>query len=795
MSDQGEHVFELPLFENLIIFAIIFSLASVVALWVSHYYARPGLSWVVRITVVLSYLFAFMALYVTSLDVTGSYHVELKPIWTTYYVLVSVGCWIIVPFQQAYHDNGGFTFKDKAIHSLKDEGGFYAAVLAVATIILGYIWLSTDLTVTDLWGLVLALANTYGFSLLTFFFGAGLVNLPLSVWKRANRDSGVVFNLYKLGKLNEKMQVEQDRLQQTNAYIDLLSNNCPTEFAPLLEIIRSKLPPPTAYEFAFIGVSTGIEAHGKLEKIQKLAFSDLKRKQFIALHYIVINHRRSLAILQSEWQDSIERYLYLEQMTTLKHSYPRSRDLPSDSFIQPGQATYSNFPGSFMWTLPCCCGEKNDLANTTTMFSQEQAGGTNLNDLSIKITSPHHNNVRDVELSEFSSSSTPIAGAAAASSSSMTFARGYSTDAINASTMEANNDIFDDMTSRNHTLSTVGMKYKEPTSARFTSWLFRKPPTLTPGTMYYRLTWIWYKFVVYFQPLALRFISLILCALSAVFMWSEIAIVISHKLSPMYYLTHLNVSPTALVILRILPLFYIAACVYYSIFHVNLGWWFHMQPRHRTSEHSMLASCAFLLRTIITTTYNYYQMCHIEGTAFLAFTGPMNVIPILGQSFSYVMPLFVALFAVLTIVNCWAWFLKLLGVPHFMFSMRSAESDQYVADGRLLIDRDQRRKGGEGVGYFRSRDIDGQKLKTQREERKKALGQEYVPKPKRESQALKAIQEREEREKQEQEQQQQQQISQNGSQGQQGNWNSKPMPNKYTKYHSQNQPKVSLDDF
>jgi hypothetical protein len=140
-----------------------------------------------------------------------------------------------------------------------------------------------------------------------------------------------------------------------------------------------------------------------------------------------------------------------------------------------------------------------------------------------------------------------------------------------------------------------------------------------------------------------------------------------------------------------------------------------------------------------------------------------------------------------------------------MFSMRSAESEQFVADGRLLIDRNQRHNRGERVEHFRSREIEGNKLKKAREERKKAAGEEYVPKPKRESQALKAIREREEREKQEQAEAQAawaaQQKAQAQSQSQSqpspntSNWNSKPMPNKYSKYHSQGQPKVNLDDF
>lgn len=526
-------IYHLPLSTNIIIFVITLFISTVVALWVCHYYARKGLSTVTRVTCVLSYITAFMALYVTFLDVTGGYHSELKPIWKAYYIFVSVGCWGIVPFQQAYHDNGGFTFLDKAKHSLKDEGIYYSVVFLIAAAILLYIKITTELTMSDVSALGMSLANTFGFMLLTFFFGSGLVNLPLAIWGRANRENGLHFCLYKLGKLNDKMQIEQDRLQQTNQYIELLSQNCPAQFTPLLDIIRSKLPPPTSYEFAFIGSSTGTEDHGPLEKLQKLAFSDLKRKQFISLHYIVINHRRSLAMFQSEWKDTTERYLYLNQLALIRQQYPTMKSLPSNSFIAPGATTYSNFPGSFMYKLPCCCGEREDNSTTSSIFAEDAVSseGSNLDDLTLAMSSPQ----------ALPSGRAPSANSSPASSSptlhpdivvrtQSMLNSNYENNT--ASTMDANNDIFDDMASR-HTsnLQSIGLKYQvQKNQARFASWLFRKQPDLVPGTMYYRFTWLWYKFVVYLQPWALRILALLLGILSAIFLWSELSIVISAKL-------------------------------------------------------------------------------------------------------------------------------------------------------------------------------------------------------------------------------------------------------------------------
>lgn len=816
----SDPVYDLPLATNIAIFLTSLALSTVVALWLSHYYARKGLSTVARLTVIISYITAFMALFVTFMDVTGGYHSELKPIWKMYYIFVSVGCWGIVPLQQAYHDNGGFTFVDKAKSALKDEGIYYGIVLSVASVLLLYIVITTDLTSGDITALVLALANTFGFILLTLFFGSGLVNLPLAIWNRSNRESGLHFCLYKLGKLNDKMQSEQDKLQQTNQYIELLAQNCPTQFTPLLDIIRSKLPPPTSYEFAFIGSSTGTEAHGPLEKLQKLSFSDLKRKQFIALHYIVINHRRTLGMFQTEWKDTIDRYLYLNQVALLRAQYPKMSQLPSQSFIAPGEGTYSNFPGSFLWVLPCCCGEKDDGATTSSIFAEDaiaKAGeGSNLSDLTLTMSSPH------AQSQSNSPNQAPISGPNQPNQDDI-IKRTQSMlnanyESNTASTMDQNGDIFDDMASRhNSNLNTLGLKYQvQQKGARLGTWLFRKPPVLTPGTMYYRFTWVWYKFVIYIEPWFLRAIALTLGALSCLLMWCEIAIVLSHKLSPLYYLTHTkSVSSFTLMIFRVLPLCYIVLCIYYTIFNINLGWWFHMQSRQRTSEFSILFSCSCMLRTIFTTTFNYYQMCNITGTAFLEFTGKMTVIPLLGSSFEYVMPLFVALFAVLTMVNCWAWFMKLLGVPHFNFSMRSKESEAFLGDGRVLVDRYQRRLKGERVDHFRSKELDSRRLKDLREKRKQndPTHPQRVP---RESVAIKAIKDREERERAEREDRM---NAANGGQvdvesmgvdssrytgstavaqpakDDKKNWNSKPMPNKFNKYHSQGQAKTNLNDF
>eukprot|EP00461_Guttulinopsis_vulgaris_P002078 UN02079 len=202
----------------------------------------------------------------------------------------------------------------------------------------------------------------------------------------------------------------------------------------------------------------------------------------------------------------------------------------------------------------------------------------------------------------------------------------------NAKVLHEDDTVYDDMTGRrtNSNLQDQNLSFHDTFQLRLlhlsqniSSWMFRKPPQLIPGTIFYQLTMWWFKFVLYYQPLTQQILGIICGLFSLTLLWCELTIMMPYNLSPISYLAHIDgASISVQTIVRILPLPYIIACTYYTVYHINLGWWFHMQTAHRTSIRSMLFSCSFMLRTIFTTTYNYYQMCRIEDTAFTDFVGP-----------------------------------------------------------------------------------------------------------------------------------------------------------------------------
>lgn len=676
-----------------------------------------------------------MLVYFTSLDVTGGYQGILEWIWRVYYILVSISCWLAVPLQQDWHDNGGFTGKDKMKATIRAELIFYTPIAIVGGVIMGWLLIYHDFSITQLWSLLLNLANTFGFIMLTFFFGYGLSMMPMSIWQKSSRFKNLQFCLYKLGKLNEKMAGEQDRLAQTNQYLKKLVEACPRKFKDLLPILEHKLPDAdTAYQFAFIsGKTSMVESFSQLEKLQKIPFDRLKYSNFETLHYLIIHHRRNLSMFQTEWKETIAKYLHLNAILHL-HKSSTFRTLAPSTLIAPGDYTYTNFPGSFLWKLPICCGKRvNEVqdsnSNETTSLNIPSGGYSDQSTTGLDTSAMLANNTRDQSTLDDTlflqiHQTTPPQGQQPQIDVGLLSPQ-YNQDI----TGQKDDNIYDDMSS----LSTqqVWTQHGERLQTHLSSWFFRKQPDLVPGTLYYRLTWWWFKYIVFLQPFVYKIASILCLALSLLMLWCEISILFPKKnLSPIALLAHIEgAGVTTQTITRLLPLFYVIITTYYTIFSINLGWFFNMQSPQKTSVTSMLFSSSLMLRMVFTMVYNFYQMARVKDTAFTKFVGPMDIIPILGDHFNMVMPVFVVLFAVLTLVNCWSHCLKFLGVPHFSYhSLKDSHSAMYISDGRLLIDNEQRRQNGERTEHFRGTDVELEKLRKERQaKREKEVGKGYVP--------------------------------------------------------------------
>jgi hypothetical protein len=295
-----------------------------------------------------------MVPFLLPLDFYGESKELLKQFWSAAYIIVLVTCWILVPLLQSYYDNGGFTFKDKLICSLKEEGEFYGCVILFAGAVIGIMVLRGTFQTDEVPGVIIALSNTWGLSLLILMLGYGVVEVPRVVWMGADRMARLHELYFKLASLHEDASVEQDRLQQTHAFVtQLAAEMAPdSEDSQQLAVIKQCTLNPTAYQFADITPSPPIEDHKRLNKvINARDKGPLRYKDFMALHYVNVVHGRAHRLAKAEWTHTVNEISWLLEVDRLLERFPTAAALPDSAIPPPSIDTYSTFPLAWLWPM------------------------------------------------------------------------------------------------------------------------------------------------------------------------------------------------------------------------------------------------------------------------------------------------------------------------------------------------------------------------------------------------------------------------------------------------------------
>jgi hypothetical protein len=197
--------------------------------------------------------------------------------------------------------------------------------------------------------------------------------------------------------------------------------------------------------------------------------------------------------------------------------------------------------------------------------------------------------------------------------------------------------------------------------------------------------------------------SCIFAALSIMVLWSEATMSLPWNLSPFAFILSMAAGETKgflFACLALLPLLYMSACVYTSIFKMSFFGPNCLRGCKQSSGAALIFNAQYLIRMQFPLGYNYLLMLkyHTDDTncSFAAIMKHMSTVPFFGTSFSVYAPLLILALCGFTLCNGYPRLLGILGLEHedaILLGDRET-LDRKVAEGEVLLRRHAQRREG-----------------------------------------------------------------------------------------------------
>lgn len=272
-------------------------------------YARRNIPWIVHLVTFIAWCLAFSMCVILPVDMQNESKDALIIYWRLAYWVAFFFCWAVVPFVQEFYDSGGFTTGDKVKQSIRINLIFYLVAGLVLGSLVAWIAISTGITLSELPSFVICLSTTFGLTLFTLAVGYGLVELPRTIWYRADRAMRRSYLFFRLGALHTYAGEEQDKMQQTATLAKKLEREFTTakntEFAAYAAEVVRRCPKPECYKFLNISPTRPIEEVKVIDRIKVKRHHEITRADLIALNTLAIGHGRKLRISEADFTDLV----------------------------------------------------------------------------------------------------------------------------------------------------------------------------------------------------------------------------------------------------------------------------------------------------------------------------------------------------------------------------------------------------------------------------------------------------------------------------------------------------------
>ncbi|GIQ88048.1 LMBR1-like membrane protein, partial [Kipferlia bialata] len=176
--------------------------AVCIGILVVRYPYHRATPWYVYIGITVGYMCAFSVVILLPLDIDYSMtattaedqlaHQEtMAGLWELAYNTTLIWAYLCSPIMNQYSRSGWNTIGLRLKDSLSVNGVFYGTILTVVTTGIVTLALMHKIDITNIYGILIALANTWGLVLLVSLLAWGLVDIPRQIWKSARPAEGI----------------------------------------------------------------------------------------------------------------------------------------------------------------------------------------------------------------------------------------------------------------------------------------------------------------------------------------------------------------------------------------------------------------------------------------------------------------------------------------------------------------------------------------------------------------------------------------------------------------------------
>mmetsp|Transcript_6418 Transcript_6418/g.20787 ORF Transcript_6418/g.20787 Transcript_6418/m.20787 type:complete len:590 (-) Transcript_6418:341-2110(-) len=193
-------------------------------------------------------------------------------------------------------------------------------------------------------------------------------------------------------------------------------------------------------------------------------------------------------------------------------------------------------------------------------------------------------------------------------------------------------------------------------------------------------------------------VSWFFAACSVIVLWNECISPFYSEASLFAQMVHSRPGPALVFLLTALPLVYMALCVYTALFKFKLLDAMALHGNRQTDVYCLLGNASYLGRLQFSLGMNYVTLLRSEDVrtrlAFHNLVGDMDIVPVLGNSFVYFLPLFIVLFGACTYFRIFDRVLETLGIETHpdVGQAHSSNSDELFAQGQQIITRFRNRE-------------------------------------------------------------------------------------------------------
>ena len=357
---------------GLIIYGVVCFIGVIVfTSYLVNRYARPGAPPIALLLTWLSWLITFSICFLVPIDLLPSVGTALNSVWSTLYWMAFLLMWLVIPFFSGYYDNGGFTWRQKCMASLR----FNAVLALVAIVVAGagtiYLVAQASWSTTDVANMAVLASTTWGLIMLVVSGGWGLVEVPRALRQYINTERRRNYIYFTAASVHHEAEEARDDLLAT---IQLLRLMEPRLYAKVeageggrkqAGAAGKRQPRDADEEEAGEGEgndeSDRLSQHGdesttlalhrlhfayfkqiqavvrtkeaELEQLKRqprgvelpfkqellaasLSANSLSLRQLTALHYHTMLATKRLTVVETQWRDTVDSAVQLEQDVT-----------------------------------------------------------------------------------------------------------------------------------------------------------------------------------------------------------------------------------------------------------------------------------------------------------------------------------------------------------------------------------------------------------------------------------------------------------------------------------------------